>query len=70
MPFLATLLAFLETPTGLAAVAALPNLVTDLFRIGAQKGLITADDVATYIGAQSTFDALVPKKVATPAVIK
>ena len=68
MAFLATLLAFLETPTGKAAVAAIPGLVTDLFTIGAQKGLVTSADVASYLASQQAFDTLCPAKPA-PAVV-
>jgi hypothetical protein len=61
--FLAALLAFVATPAGEAAVAAIPGLVGQLFTIGAQKGLITAQDIADYLASQQAFDTLVPKKV-------
>ncbi len=62
MPFLTVLFAFLQTPVGTAAVAAIPGLVTELFAIGHQKGLVTAKDIADYIASQQAFDALVPQK--------
>ena len=68
MTFLAALIAFVETPTGQAAVKAIPSLVTDLFSIGAQKGLVTSADIATYLSAQSTFETLCPAKPAVAPV--
>lgn len=62
MPFLATLFAFLQTPVGAAAVAAIPGLVEELFSIGHQKGLVTTKEIADYIASQEGFDTLVPKK--------
>jgi hypothetical protein len=67
MPFLATLFAFLQTPVGAAAVAAIPGLVTELFTIGHQKGSVTAKDIADYLATQEAFDTFVPKH--TPIVV-
>jgi hypothetical protein len=69
MSFLAALFAFLQTPVGSAAVAAIPGLVTELFTIGHQKGLVTAKDIADYLSTQEAFDTLVPKKDAPPVVL-
>lgn len=59
---LAALFAFIETPAGIAAVTAIPNLVEQVITIGAQKGQITAADIAEYVASQQAFDKLVPKK--------
>jgi hypothetical protein len=63
MTFIATLFAFLQTPVGIAAVSAIPNLVTELFTIANQKGLVTTKDIADYLASQEAFDTLCPKKV-------
>jgi hypothetical protein len=60
--FLATLFAFLQTPVGEAAVAAIPGLVSQLFAIGHQSGAVTAADIAAYLSSQQAFDSLVPQK--------
>jgi hypothetical protein len=64
MTFLASLLAFVQTPVGQAAVAAIPGLVQQLFTIGMQKGLVSAKDIADYLATQQAFDTLCPQKPA------
>lgn len=62
MTLIASLVAFLGTPAGVALVAAIPTLAGDIISIWHKSGAVTTQDIADYIASGKSFDALVPKK--------
>jgi hypothetical protein len=62
MTFLASLIAFVESPVGTALIAKIPNLVETIIADAVAKGAVTSADIIAYLGTQEAFDTLVPKK--------
>ena len=62
MQILLALAAFIETPAGAAAVAAIPTLAGDIISIWHKSGVLTTQMIADYLATQQAFDTLVPKK--------
>lgn len=62
MTFIAALVAFVQTPVGIAAIAAIPNLVSTILGDALKKGTITVADITAYLSTQEAFDTLVPKR--------
>lgn len=61
---IANLLAFVATPVGQALLNVVPTLIEDVIAIWHKSGVITSQDIVSYIASQQSFDALVPKKPA------
>jgi hypothetical protein len=63
MTFIAALVAFVESPVGVAAIAAIPNLISTILGDAIKKGAVTAADITAYLSTQEAFDTLVPKRM-------